>query len=193
MSFRHALSVLLALAALVVAVPAASAQTLPANRGDFQIAINLGGGPAPDAQPSCTPDLTTIGVALLAGQTPEATTCTESSSATQKPTTGTASNPTLAATDPGFNTGTINALCDSSQTVSMGLAVSTSGPKLNKLTGSAFYACDFTMAFQDAQASSLVGTIEVNATIGNADGTTDGSTINVALNGTVYVTSGTGV
>ncbi len=105
------------------------------------------------------------------------------------------SNASLAAStgDAGFNDGSIAAVCDSSQKTQFKLAITRTGSDMSGFAGSAFYGCSFTMTFADAQASSLAGTIEINAVLGGGSATDANNTITIAIKGKVYVTGGTGI
>lgn len=189
MRFRSTL-LALALAAVPLGATTAHAQTAPPNPGDFVIAMQPPGAPS-TAPPDCTPSLTTLGPTTAF---PVTANCTDTTSATGQTQTGTASNPTLAAStgDAGFANGTVTALCDSTQNIAMTLLITATGSTMQKFGGTFFQACSFKMAFADAQASTLIGTIEANGRLGSADGTVVNNTAQVQLDAKVYVTGGTG-
>ena len=172
-----------------------------ANPGDFLVDINPG-EIGTNLAPKCTPDEATIGGLLIQGKTAEVT-CTVSGSDASSTVTGTASNPTLAtaAGDAGFTSGLIDANCSSAQSVSVSLTLSLAGlsptptvnQTINTFSGKFSQGCTFAMSFQDAASSKLFGTIEVNARLGNEDGSVVGNVVNVTIAGKVFITSGTGV
>lgn len=180
----------LALAAVPLGAATANAQTAPPNPGDFVVTLQPPGAPS-TAPPDCTPSLTTLGPTTVFPVTAE---CTDTTSATGQTQSGTASNPTLAAStgDAGFTNGTVTALCDSTQNIRMTLLITTTGSTMQRFGGTFFQACSFKMAFADAQASTLIGTIEANGRLGSADGTVVNNTAQVQLDAKVYVTGGTG-
>lgn len=168
--------------------------TPPTIPGDFVVDIIPPGAPAPSTQPNCNPDIVAIGTAIMGGQTSVSATCEFNTSGTQQSATGTVSNPSLAVSqsDTGFNNGTLSILCDFTQEVDVSLEISRSGSALKTFTGDVFQACTFNMTFTDAKSSTLIGTIEVNAKLGSADGTVSGSVIDIAFDAKVFVTGGTG-
>lgn len=182
------------LVASVVAISPSTthAITVPPNPGDFAVAIQPG-APAEGQMPNCTPALTSIGDSVARGETVTAV-CTVSTKSASSTITGTASNPTLAAStgDAGFASGTITAVCSSSQDVNLQLAISLAGQTMNSFSGKIFQGCTFSMDFQDAAKSKLLGTIEVNGVLGNEDGTVVNNVVNIEINAKVFITSGTG-
>lgn len=180
-------------AAFVTPVSAVQAVSIPPNPGDFIVAMQPG-GPTPGQMPDCDPELTSIGALFMAGQTSVSATCTMKSTTTSSTITGTASNPTLAAStgDAGFSQGTITARCNSSQLVNLQMTITMSGSTMNSFAGTVFQACTFSMVFADASKSQLLGTIELNGKLGSEDGTVVKNTIKISIDAKVFVTGGTG-
>lgn len=193
MKIKLALFSSLVLSTIALAPSTTSAVVVPPNPGDFVVSIQPG-AIAQNQIPTCTPGLATIGERVTRGETVQAV-CTLSSTSASSTVTGTASNPTLATTtgDAGFNNGAISANCSSSQTVDVGLSIGQTGSTINTFSGKVFQGCTFAMEFQDASKSALLGTIEVNAVLGNSDKSVVGNTLNVTINANVFVTSGTGI
>lgn len=179
----------------VVAAPitSASAVDIPTDALDFALTINPLS--AADLPQKCDKTPLEIGTAILSGATSVPITCTVTNP--KQPITGTAINTRLAAVDPGFNNGTIDATCNAQQqfTVDLQIAGGTTNPtvKVSQFKGTVLQSCTFTLAFKDAESSSLAGTIEVNGTV-NGDTATFQSTkkIDLAFTANVYITSGTG-
>ena len=180
-------------AGLVMPVSSVSAVTIPSNPGDFIVAMQPG-GPTPGQMPDCDPELTSIGALFMSGQTSVSATCSMKSSAASSTITGSASNPTLATStgDAGFLKGTITAQCNSSQLVNLKMTITPSGSTMNSFAGTVFQACTFTMAFADASASQLLGTIELNGKLGSEDGTVVNNTIKISIDAKVFITGGSG-
>lgn len=179
----------------VVATPitSASAVDIPAEALDFALTINP--LTAADLPQTCDKTPTEIGAAVLGGATSVTITCTVSNP--KQPITGTAINTRLAASDPGFNNGTIDASCNAQQqfTINLQITGGISNPSVSVSTfsGIVLQACTFTLAFKDAQSSSLAGTIEVNGTVnGDTASFTNSKKIDLAFTADVYITVGTG-
>jgi hypothetical protein len=161
--------------------------------GDFVVDITPPGTPSPNSQPDCNPDMLSIGLALMSGQS-ASTTCVFKTSGTQKSATGTISNPTLATntSDPGFNNGKLTIVCDFKQEVEISLSISRTDSALKTFSGVVFQACTFSMTFADAKSSTLNGTIEVNGKLGTNDGTVSNEAVAVAIEAKAFVIGGTG-
>lgn len=172
---------------------AVRAAAIPSNPGDFIVALQPG-GPAAGEMPDCDPELTSIGSLFMAGQTSVSATCSMASTSASTVVSGTASNPTLAAStgDAGFTSGTIAADCKSSQVVNLQLTITMAGSTMNSFSGKVFQACAFVMQFPDASSSRLLGTIELNGLLGSEDGAVVNNTVNVSIEAKVFVTSGSG-
>ena len=192
MKIKFAVFSALVMSTIALAPSTTSAVVIPPNPGDFIVSIQPG-AIAQNQIPTCTPGLATIGERVMRGETVNAV-CTVSATSPSSTVTGTASNPTLASStgDSGFTSGAISANCNSSQSVDVTVAISQSGSTINSFAGKVFQGCTFVMEFQDAAKSALLGTIEVNATLGNSDGTVAGNALSVTINANVFVTSGTG-
>jgi len=179
----------------VVAAPitSASAVDIPAEALDFALTINPLS--AADLPQTCDKSPTEIGAAVLGGATSVTITCTVTNP--KQPITGTAVNTRLAASDPGFNNGTIDASCNAQQQFTINLQISggVSNPSVSVSTfsGIVLQSCTFSLAFKDAQSSSLAGTIEVNGTVnGDTAAFTTTKKIELAFTADVYITAGTG-
>jgi len=166
---------------------------IPTDALDFALTINPLS--AADLPQKCDKTPLEIGTAILSGATSVPTTCTVTNP--KQPITGTAVNTRLAALDPGFNNGTIDATCNAQQkfTVDLQITGGATNPTVlvSQFKGTVLQSCTFTLAFTDAESSSLAGTIEVNGTV-NGDTATFRSTkkIDLAFTANVYITSGTG-
>ena len=193
MKLRTFIATMTLAAGLASQASSVSAVQAPPNPGDFAVNI-MPGAPAEGTMPDCDPDLTTIGQQFMSGATSVTATCVMSTKTSGQSLTGTATNSTLAATtgDTGFAQGTIEAKCDAKDTINMKLSITMAVSSMDSFSGTIFQACSFIMTFADASQSSLTGTIEVNGTLGSADGTVANNVIKVVINAKVFVTTGTG-
>lgn len=194
MKLRRIVLLLGTLATLLVAAVPVLAQSAPPQPGDFVLNIVPGGAGPSGAMPDCTPSLPSLGALFMAGQASVTADCKDASSSKGASSSGTVSNPTLAASsgDAGFNTGTITMLCDTEQSTLMTLLITPTTSTMQRFGGTIFQACSFSMVFQDAKRSSLIGTVEVNGTLGDINQTVVDNIVDITIKASTYVTSGTG-
>lgn len=191
---RRTLPVRLAIALAAVAVLAlgagtAGAQTL--NAGEFLVDMPLpGAAGGAGEQPNCTPAITTI---AMSGGTAK---CTLNKTVTGDTANGTVSNATLAGQyGAGFTNGTMTRTCDMQQAMAMDITF-TAGVMQPKVAGGGtiVMTCTWRMVFTDEKASTLEGTMEMNASMNSSDiqpTATGGADIQMDFK--VYVTNGTGL
>ncbi len=182
---------LVAVAVLAIGAGPAAAQTL--NAGEFLVNMPLPGGTQAE-QPTCTPAIETI---AMSGGTAK---CTLNKVLTGNVANGTVSNATLAGQyGAGFSSGTMTRTCDMNQAMTMditfvaGAILSGGQPKIAG-GGSIVMTCTWKMTFPDEKASTLEGTMEMNASMSSSDfqpTATGGADIKMDFK--VYVTRGTGV
>ena len=179
----------------VIATPitSASAVDIPAEALDF--IINVTPPTATEMKPDCGDPTSLFQSAIMSGQTTVNLTCSINNNA--QVLSGTASNTRLTATDPGFNNGTIAATCQAQQQFTSGMTISGTFPNItvgmSSLSGSVLQVCSFTLAFQDAEKSTLAGTIELNGTVGTDKSTFEtNKTIALSFTAKVFITNGTG-
>jgi len=176
------------------------AQTVaPPNPGDFVVDLAPPTAQtAGDVLPVCDPTVEAITQQFLSGQSSVTANCTYSSSVAQQRQTGTIANPTLAGStgDAGFNSGTVEALCDVNLNTTMALSITLQGLNpnigLTNFSGQVQQACAFNLTFSDAARSTVTGTIEANARLSRGTGSATGDTVSVDINANVFVTGGTG-
>ena len=180
----------------VIATPitSASAVDIPTDALDFT--INITPPTAAEMKPDCGDPTTLFQSAIMSGKTTVDLTCTINNNA--QVLSGTASNTRLAATDPGFNSGTIASTCQAQQTFTSGMSISGTFPNISvgmsSLSGSVLQVCSFTLSFTDAASSALSGTIELNGTVGTDKSTFEtNKTIALSFTAKVFITNGTGV
>jgi hypothetical protein len=178
----------------IIAQGASAAVPTPTIPGDFVVDIIPPGVPKPTTTPDCDPDILSIGAQLMTGAASVSAACKFNTSGTQETSTGTVSNPGLAAStgDTGFSNGTLSIVCDFDQKVSVQLDLARTGSSLKTFSGVVFQACTFVMNFTDAKASTLTGTIEVNGKLGSDNGVVTGGAIEISISAEVFVTGGTG-
>lgn len=184
---------LAALAVLALGAGGAGAQTL--NAGEFLVNMPLPGGAGGQGeQPNCTPAITTI---AMSGGTAK---CTLNKVVTGDTANGTVSNATLAGQyGAGFANGTMTRTCDMNQAMTMditfaaGAIMSGGQPKIAG-GGTIVMTCTWRMVFTDEKASTLEGTMEMNASMSSSDiqpTATGGADIQMDFK--VYVTKGSGL
>lgn len=179
----------------VVATPitSASAVDIPTDALDF--AINVNPPSTGDLAPDCGDPTTIFQTAILGGQNTVNLTC--SIDKASQALTGTASNTRLAQSDAGFNNGAFTATCRIQQQFTNTMTISGSLPNISigisSISGVGLQVCSFSLSFQDANKSSLTGTIELNAAI-NGDPSTFATTkiISLSFSAKVFITNGTG-
>ncbi len=191
---RILIATLVAITTIAIGAVAASAQTL--NTGEFEVTMPMPGEAADGSgkEPDCTPAIRDV---AMTGGTAK---CTMNRTLTGDSASGTVKNATLAAQyGEGFNNGTMTHTCDLTQNMTMeatftaGSMTSMSPPKMT-MAGTMVMGCSYKMSFTDAQASTLSGTMTLNASMSKNDlegaGIT-GADIQMTLK--VDVTEGTGV
>ena len=191
-SIRLAIA-LTALAVLALGAGGAGAQTL--NAGEFLVNMPLPGGAGGQGeQPNCTPAIETI---AMSGGTAK---CTLNKVVTGDTANGTVSNATLAGQyGAGFANGTMTRTCDMNQAMTMditfaaGAIMSGGQPKIAG-GGTIVMTCTWRMVFTDEKASTLEGTMEMNASMTSSDIQASSSAgANIEMDFKVYVTKGSGL
>lgn len=193
-TFSNRLAIALAaVAVLALGAGGAGAQTL--NAGEFLVNMPLPGGAGGQGeQPNCTPAIETI---AMAGGTAK---CTLNKTVAGDTANGTVSNATLAGQyGAGFANGTMTRTCDMNQAMTMditfaaGAIMSGGQPKIAG-GGTIVMTCTWRMVFTDEKASTLEGTMEMNASMSSSDiqpTATGGADIQMDFK--VYVTKGSGL
>lgn len=167
----------------------AQAAEIPASPMDFEVSINSG---QMGTQPDCDPSPEELGQKLMGGGTVEMT-CKIDETKSDAESGGTVANPTLAEDDEGFNDGVINQRCDMDQELQMVMTIGMGQNKMSKFKGKMFQACAWTMEFNDAEASTLSGTMEMNGVMGSDDGSVADGMVTMTLAMKVFMVDGTGI
>jgi hypothetical protein len=168
-----------------------SAVDVPTEALDFAISIT-----APPAKPgnssvspSCNPVTQRGKGKAKVGVTATSPVCNITRVTPSQVWTGTAVSEKLVALDPGFGEGTLTARCNSQRKLSANLKISqpVTNPEPTVVS-----ACRFTLAFQDTEASTLSGMIDVDMTAANINGDATNSTKRVTFSAQAKITTGSG-
>lgn len=161
---------------------------VPSGEMGFEVELDVSGEmPTPD----CTPSMADLGVQLMNGGSADMT-CTTKIVARDQPSTGKVSNPTLAASDPGFASGSLAQICDGDEVVETVMTISRNSSTMKKFQGTVQQVCTWKMSFPDQKKSTLSGTIEMNGSLGSGDGSVVNNAVQMSFKAKVYVVAGTG-
>ncbi len=172
----------------VVGSPASASVSVPSGEMGFEVELEM---PTQTPTPDCTPGITEIGMQIMTGGSADMT-CKTTMVSSDQASTGKVSNPTLAAADPGFASGSLAQTCDGNQQVETAMTVSRTSSTMKSFKGQVWQACTWKMEFPDVQKSTLTGTIEMNGALGSDDGSVVDNKVQMSFTAKVFVVAGTG-